>query len=732
VKRDLSELKLLAPMAIIVVMVVCALVGILWMWALQTDQAGRLREENLVRIGIEHLVKENTRRMAPTTVSEEAVKRLNASDTAWIRARYGKHYIQTLEYDWAFVVDGSDAPYFAYNKTGEMHPSRFEAFRPHTEKLLRRARAFNARDTHLRPLSNPSLSGQLAAIDGHLFMLAVNSVRSPFKDFAEDPVQVSPFIVIAAREITDKDLKTVAQQYMLSPLHIVRKGQVMPEGAARTAFYDDQGHTLVELTWMPQRAGRDLFMRALLPVLLIALGLGTAALFLLHQAQKTARNLIASEARAKHMAMHDALTGLPNRSLFTDRLTQALERVRRQGGHVAVHCIGLDRFKDVNDTLGHMAGDELIRYCASKISGMIRAGDTLARLGGDEFVIVQTDTNAHSAAALAKRVLESLSGNVPLESGQVYTSCSIGVTLLQDADIEAAEALRQADLALYRAKEQGRSQYAFFEIEMDATIKLRKLLETGLREAIQTEAIDVVYQPQMDHFGRIVGVEALARWTHPERGPISPAYFIPLAEECGLMCELGALIMQRTMIDSKRWPGLKVAVNVSATQLRSSRFLARVATLLSSTGVQAQAIEIEITEGVLLNDDQNTQQTLRELRQMGFSIALDDFGTGYSSLSYLNRYPVDKIKIDRSFVANLGIDPDAEAVIRAIIRLAKALNLGILAEGVETRGQRNIMRQAGCPIMQGYLFHRPVDADDIDELISHQATTLTHGIVRMR
>ncbi|MEM9964048.1 MAG: EAL domain-containing protein, partial [Asticcacaulis sp.] len=259
-------------------------------------------------------------------------------------------------------------------------------------------------------------------------------------------------------------------------------------------------------------------------------------------------------------------------------------------------------------------------------------------------------------------------------------------------------------------------------------------LEAGLREAVLSESIEVVYQPQMDHFGRIIGVEALARWSHPERGPISPAYFIPLAEECGLMNELGALIMQRAMIDSKRWPGLKVAVNVSATQLRSSRFLSRISGLLASTGVQAQSIEIEITEGVLLNDDQNTQQTLRELRQMGFSIALDDFGTGYSSLSYLNRYPVDKIKIDRSFVANLGIDPDAEAVIRAIIRLAKALNLGILAEGVETRGQRNILRQAGCPVMQGYLFSRPVDADGIDELMFGQIekAAITHGIVRMR
>ncbi|MFT4090572.1 MAG: EAL domain-containing protein [Asticcacaulis sp.] len=719
-------------MTLIVVMVVCALIGILWLWSLQTDQAGRAREENLVRIGIEHLIKENTRRMAPTTFSEEAVKRLNSNDTDWIRARFGEHYINTLGYDWSFILDPSNQAYFAYGDEGVAQTSTFEDFRPHASTLLSRVRALPVQES--QPLSDPALMGQLSSINGRLFMLAANPVRSPVSDTDDVSQAASPFVVVAVREITRTELQALSQQYMLSSLHIVRQGQVVPDDAARAAFIDDQGRTLVELTWIPHRPGYTLFMRAIGPVLLIAMGLGAVALFLLHQTQKTARNLIASEARAKHMAMHDALTGLPNRTLFTDRLTQALERVRRQGGYVAVHCIGLDRFKDVNDTLGHTAGDELIRHSATRISGMIRSGDTLARLGGDEFVIVQTDTNPHSAAALSKRILETLSGNVLLESGQVYSTCSIGVTLLQDPDTDPAEALRQADLALYRAKAQGRSQYAFFEVEMDATIKLRKLLEAGLREAIKTNAIDVVYQPQMDHARRIVGVEALARWMHPERGPISPAYFIPLAEECGLMNELGDLIMERAMIDSKRWPGLKVAINVSATQLRSTRFLARVSAILSSTGIPAQSIEMEITEGVLLNDDQITQQTLRELRQMGFSIALDDFGTGYSSLSYLNRYPVDKIKIDRSFVANLGLDPDAEAVIRAIIRLAKALNLNILAEGVETRGQRNILRQAGCQVMQGYLFSRPVEASNIDEMMVTQVEKAanTRGIVRMR
>jgi diguanylate cyclase (GGDEF)-like protein len=377
---------------------------------------------------------------------------------------------------------------------------------------------------------------------------------------------------------------------MLSDVRLLRAGEVRPPNVAAISFREQgpdgaqtepqSGKVAAELIWTPDAPGHILFIRALGPVLMISMGLGLIALVLLHQSQKAAQGLIASEAKAKHMALHDALTGLPNRTLFADRLVQACERLKRQEGQVAVMCVGLDRFKDVNDTLGHLAGDELIRRHAQTLAGVIRSCDTLARLGGDEFVIIQSDSDPRAAAALAKRVLETLTGTVSLESGQVFSSCSIGVTLLNEGDVEPAEALRQADLALYRAKEMGRSQYAFFEIEMDATIKLRKTMETGLREAIHTGDLDVVYQPQVDHSGHIVGVEALCRWTHPTRGPVSPGYFVPLAEECNLMFDLGRLVMRRAMRDAQRWPGLKVAVNVSASQMRCTDFIAIMRDLL--------------------------------------------------------------------------------------------------------------------------------------------------------
>jgi diguanylate cyclase (GGDEF)-like protein len=615
------------------------------------------------------------------------------------------------------LLDGDGKVVFAYKDGKAADAAQFKGMLAESQDVVRQLRADQAQRTahHETYNSDSDHAGKLIAVDGRIYAMGASLL---LPDEPSSPLlKYRPYVAIGAHELKTDELIALSQRYMVSDIRILSATGTPPRGNAVIPFRDSHGAVVMQLSWTPDTPGRTLFIRTLGPVLLISLGLGVVALVLLYQSQKAAQGLIASEAKAKHMALHDSLTGLPNRTLFADRLTQACERMKRQGGHVAVMCIGLDRFKDVNDTLGHLAGDELIRNNAHKISNMIRASDTLARLGGDEFVIIQTDTDGHSAATLAKRVLESLTGTVSLESGQVFSSCSIGVTLLHDGEIEAAEALRQADLALYRAKDLGRGQYAFFEVEMDATIKLRKTLETGLREAIHIEAIDVVYQPQVDHNGTIVGVEALSRWTHPSRGPVSPGYFIPLAEECGMMNELGTFVLRRAMIDARRWPGLKVAVNVSATQLRSTDFLATVRMLLEETRTPATQIEIEITEGVLLNDDHVTQVVLRDLRHMGFTIALDDFGTGYSSLGYLSRYPVDKIKIDRSFVSNLGNDPEAEAVIRAIVKLSKALNLNIVAEGVETRTQKSILRQVGCNIIQGFLFSRAVPVANIDSIM---------------
>ncbi len=424
----------------------------------------------------------------------------------------------------------------------------------------------------------------------------------------------------------------------------------------------------------------------------------------------------AREARVRHLAYHDMLTGLPNRALLKEKLGQLTEHLRRTGSAYAVHCIDLDNFKSINDTFGHQTGDELVRIVAATLTAECHRDDMIARLGGDEFAIVQAHASEEEAAALAQRVVNSISQPIDLEVARVHIGCSIGVTIVRDRSADPMESLREADLALYRAKGEGRSRFVFFEPDMDAAVRLRRELQEDLRRAIDNRTITLAYQPQMSDTGEIVGIEALARWNHEERGVVPPSVFIPVAEEGGLIVDLGYYLLRQALSDSSRWPDLKVAVNVSAAQLRMKNFVQCVRSLIRETRANPKQFELEITESVLMGDDPATLETLRRLRDLGFSLALDDFGTGYSSLSYLRHYPIDKIKIDRSFITNLGSDAGADAIISALIKLAHSLNMTVIAEGVETESQLASLSSAGCNFVQGFLFGRPMVADDIERL----------------
>jgi diguanylate cyclase (GGDEF)-like protein len=483
---------------------------------------------------------------------------------------------------------------------------------------------------------------------------------------------------------------------------------------AHAALMAVDGRVLGTLDWTPQKPGTILLATAATPILAVVFGLILAAFYFYTRGRKSTESLIASEARAKHMALHDALTSLPNRLLFSDRLGHALQSLRRDNEGVAVLCIDLDHFKDVNDTLGHHCGDALLCEVAARLTAACRSSDTLARLGGDEFAVVQSRATPASAAALGERIIQALRGPVSLPAGEATLSCSVGATLITQPGQDAGEVVRQADIALYQAKDRGRGQVRFFEPEMDAALRARKLIEADLQKALANNELFMAFQPQMDGHGQMTGVEALMRWTHPERGPISPAFFIPIAEQSRLIHDLGRFALEEAFGASCRWPSLKVAVNVSAHQLRAPDFLREVKQMVAKSGVDPRNVDLEITEGVLLDDDSVTHDVLKRLKHMGFTLALDDFGTGYSSLSYLRRYPVDKIKIDRSFITGLGVDRESEAVVGAIVRLAKALNLEVIAEGVETDGQRTELGRAGCSNIQGFLFGRPETPAQID------------------
>ncbi len=425
-----------------------------------------------------------------------------------------------------------------------------------------------------------------------------------------------------------------------------------------------------------------------------------------------------TEERMTHLAHHDTLTGLPNRSMFRERLDRALEDAAAMP--LAIFSLDLDRFKAVNDTWGHPAGDWLLKSVAERLQRCLHnETDIVARFGGDEFVTIQFNFKgiAH-AEKLAKRIVEAIAKPFRDKNRDMHVGISLGIAVFPDDGRDADTLLKNADTALYRAKSEGRNLYRFFEPGMDAMVQARRALEVDLETALPRQEFDLDFQPLMNiESGEIIGAEALMRWHSPARGTVVPDEFIPVAEETGLIVPLGEWALRKACAAAASWPaGVRIAVNVSAVQLRSAGFARSVISALAFSGVPAGQLELEITETVLMDESETVLKTLRQLRELGIRIALDDFGTGYSSLGYLRRFPVDKIKIDRSFIHDLG-NHDTAAIVRTIIGLGAELGITVTAEGVETEAQLDILRGNGCVEAQGYLIGVPSKASDIQRLL---------------
>jgi diguanylate cyclase (GGDEF)-like protein len=447
--------------------------------------------------------------------------------------------------------------------------------------------------------------------------------------------------------------------------------------------------------------------------LLLLIGLRTVPLRLMHEALD----------RASFLSAHDQLTGLPNRTLLADRLEQALSAAcRANGTQVAMFCLDLDHFKHVNDTLGHAAGDALLRAVAIKLRHCLRESDTLARLGGDEFAVIQTGANdRHDVEALAARLIETVHEPLTIEGQKVFIGLSVGIAL-NAPGIDSAELTKQADIALYQAKAAGRDGFCIFAPEMNAGVLRRQAIENDLRGALERDELEVHYQPQIDlATGAMVGAEALMRWTRPGHGATPPGVFIPIAEETGLIVPMGAWLLGEACREAVTWPAaMRVAVNVSPLQVRVAGFLDTVRGALAQTGLDPHRLELEVTEGILIRDTEETLAVLSQLRAIGVRLAMDDFGTGYASLGYLQKIRFDKIKIDRSFIQNLGLDPNAEAIVRAVVGLSDALGISTNAEGVENKEQAAMLRALGCREAQGFLYSKAVPKDALHALFGRK------------
>jgi diguanylate cyclase (GGDEF)-like protein/PAS domain S-box-containing protein len=442
----------------------------------------------------------------------------------------------------------------------------------------------------------------------------------------------------------------------------------------------------------------------------------------------------AMSVQMTHSAQHDVVTNLPNRLLLSDRITQSIALAFRQHRPLAVIFLDLDRFKYVNDSLGHAIGDELLQSVSRRLLASVRGSDTVSRLGGDEFVILLSEiTQAVDAATSAKKILLALSAPHSIGGQDVHILGSIGISVYPEDGRDAETLIKNADTAMYNAKESGRNNFQYFKAEMNLKAVERQSLEGSLRRALEREEFLLHYQPKVNlETGEITGVEALVRWQQPDRGLLPPSQFVSIAEDCGLIIQIGRWVLYEACRQAREWqdaglPFKRVSINVSAVEFRDKSFVECVRAILSETGLEARYLDLELTEGVLMEDAESTAAILRELKKMGLHLAVDDFGTGYSSLSYLQQFPIDVLKIDQSFVHRITDDPDDSAIVSAIIDMGKNLKLRVIAEGVETREQLAFLQAQHCAEGQGYLFSRPLAAAQFARLLQMGVTeTVVH------
>jgi diguanylate cyclase (GGDEF)-like protein len=716
------------------------------LWAVnKSNDVSAERQLRTTDRSIRAVVQELAQQQEMVAVWDDAVLELNKSprDLKWLDANLGVWLSKTFGQDEVYILDERNEPIDATIAAARVSTQNFERVRSNINALVEgiRGGSGSRHHEHVEELTEAEyLTSGKAIHDAHLLeLLGRPAAVSVMKIIPESDAVPYPhgreYLLVSIRFLDGSFIKQISERNLIEGLRFSAADS--PEsGEISVPVQSDVGNLIGYFIWKPELPGDRVLgsvgpaTAAAAAVILLMLGLLVGKLRRSMSAlERTVLELRASEAQAHHLAFHDVLTGLPNRALFEDRLNHAVTRTQH-AGKIAVMMLDLDRFKHVNDTLGHHAGDSLIRELSVRLSKLVGAQDTIARLGGDEFAIVRASVaGEEDVKALCDRILAVVEQPYDVLGHQVFVGISIGVVIAPDAGLDRIELLRKADIALYRAKGEGRSRYRIFTPEMDETVNFRKTIEDDLREALATgKGLEVAYQPQIAlGGGDIVGVEALARWRHPERGCIQPSQFIPVAEQTGLINQLGDWVLREACGVSRRWPDLFVSVNLSPVQFRSKGFAERVIGIVGDCGGDPRKIELEVTESVLLDEEGGTVDALRMLRGAGFRIALDDFGTGYSSLGYLHRFDVDKIKIDRSFTQSLGQGSKAAAVIKAIVSLGHAMDLTVTAEGVETEIQKKFLHTAGCNEMQGYLFSRALSADQVTSLLGRRSSMNAQG-----
>ncbi|MBB3659170.1 diguanylate cyclase (GGDEF)-like protein [Rhizobium sp. BK650] len=647
-------------------------------------------------------------------------------------AAFGKIATTVFGYNAAFLV--TPAGELALESDPETS-RRFKWVRPLLQPMIQDLEA-KQHGTPQGSTSDPQPSRvELMRLEGRPSVAGVVSVKSSSNTNQQQGNDANGLYLVAFRFLDGVTLDTLSREQGLAGARYARTADQEQDEVAFQIEATASGEPIGFIIWTPDLPGSRVIGR-LVPILSIA-GLVIVGLFfaLMGRLRRSLRELSASEHHARHLSLHDVLTGLPNRALFAARLEQCLASMKSPGRRSVLALVDLDKFKEVNDIHGHAAGDELLRGVVDRMNALIEPGDTLARLGGDEFALLLPDAREgdDSHILLCNTIIGALSKPFQLRDGDIVVriGCSIGIAAFHDAAQASSEILRRADVALYEAKTNGRGRLVEYDPSLDHRVEARENLKNDLRLVLADHAhlpdsannassidpgrLEVFFQGvhRADAHGRLSGAEALLRWRHPTLGLLSPDKFIPIAEEAGMIDQLGHWVLRSAAEAAAGWPAdMSVAVNVSPSQIRHRDFDHHVLSILAETGLPPSRLELELTEAALFNIDEDAQATLGKLRSRGIRIALDDFGTGFSSLSHLIQFNIDRIKIDRSFVRLLGTQAEGAAIVSAILGLSRTLGKATTAEGVETEGQRDFLVAAGCNDLQGFLFSRPMPLAD--------------------
>jgi diguanylate cyclase (GGDEF)-like protein len=711
---------MVAAPTVAAVLVTALIIILMLLWSAKSaNEVAFDRQEKLAALILRQSITQIPFDQESVTVWDDPVVKLREPtlDMTWPDENMGVWLHDYFDHDQAYILDSANRPVYAMRDGARADLTDFSAVSavvtPLVDQLRRTLRDDPTHGTDAKMLSPGAVDVGVAF--GHPAIISVKPIVPNTDKIEQAPG--SEFLHVSIRFLDGTFLSTLARDYLFDDVRFAWQDDAKPLERS-VPIISGHGKPAGFLIWTPFTPGSSVLTQ-LLPALASALAVvGLVVMLLMRRVRRGAKELHASEAQAQHLAFHDTLTGLPNRALFVDRLERSLAEVRRNPERqIALLYCDLDRFKQVNDTLGHPAGDELIREVGRRLSSTVRENDTVARIGGDEFAVIQSDLrSADDTKVLCQRILESIKAPFELFGNQVFPGVTIGVASAPTDALDRIELTRKADIALYNAKAGGRGRYVMFAEDMDASIRHRRTIERDLRDALLAgDQLRVHYQPlYAAGTGEIAGVEALVRWQHPREGMTAPAVFIPIAEESGLIEPLGEWILKEACTSAAKWPVPKVSVNVSAVQLRNPGFALRVVTILQETGLAPERLELEVTETALMESAEQCGPNIQALRSAGVRIALDDFGTGYSSLSHLREFQVDRVKIDQSFVR--GLSSENNAIVQAIVDLAQATGLKVTAEGVETEEQSSFLSGIGCNELQGFLLSHPMSGEQIDKL----------------